>query len=489
MAVTAIGEVSVDRTEYSRYWRWGQEGDQGVIRVTATGIVRDNPNDPLVFQIIAVNTGRVVAERSLTTAGSEVTTGFDLETDCKDADGIYRAIHGRYYARVGPPSPDPLTPVGGVESRDFPVRLVAVSELKSKYLAGISLRDERRLVAGDTRIPGVTIVVAEGIQEGGYTLDYTPSPPNLVLHSTRGDLGGPPMLLVQGRDDLWNTEMDGYLTVQVDLAALPTTARTGFALLKPATLDDETIGGHVDAAVETWQALVGLSCPLEPWTVGTEASAAAVAKTNVGKWPRDQVVFDRVGVAPEPWDSPKVTSRGPVIQLPGRRVLKLHHLGGYYNQTNVLEFDTLTWLVVDQYNGNLSLVPSAGSIYPAALGLMRSWGTSLATAPWGVVSDHVDNFWHYSYTHGLGDLWRGHGAVVREGIARQASMMTLLLAGRAAQGVYASESVNRDGVSLSRQYTGGQMGVYSAEIGAHDAWIKDRASRVRKGLIGIQVQW
>lgn len=493
MTITAIGPVTVDRREYGRYARSTSQGDLGQIVVTAAGIV-GTVGDIMAYTVVHQATGRVVARALVPVSGDpEQSFTFDLET-CKDTWGIYRAIRGIYYARVAALTDPPyLEPDIYADSGTFHIRVVTAAELRDRWLFGVRLTDYNRLMADNTRIAGVVVTAATGVQEGGYPLRWRVADRSLAFGSDVGGIPayGPAEVGIpatgQHTYTLWNDSLDGYIDVAVDAPSLPVADADGYALLRPVALTDEDLGRHLDTAAERWQAIVSLSVPIEPWTVGTDLAQAAVLAMEANDPARAKLPFDRVGVSAEPWRDSK-SRRGPVVQFPGRRIRRLHFLAGFYNTSNVLDFDIGDWWTVDAYNGNAWFVPNLSARLPAGpllvpLGIGGAWyGGSM----WA--QNYVPNFWHFAFTHGLDDLRYGAGALLREAIAREALIPVYLLAGRAAQGVYASESFNRDGVGLQRNYGAGQLGVYSAEIAGHDAWVKANQSGIAKQIHGIIVQ-
>lgn len=491
MTVRAFSGVVTDRVEYSRYLRSSEVGDLGVVVVTAKGIDGD-PGDPLVFTLVNTDNGRVVARKVIEydpMIDDEETVAFDLEKDCLDEWKIFRAIRGRYVARVSDlPDPAYADPGVAAESAAWRIRIVSVQELRERWLFGVALRDERRLVADQTRIAGVRVTDSEGIQEGGYPLRYIAATGLLMIGS---DYGGIPSfgdgvdVRAGGEFTLWMDSSDAYAVVRVDAAALPTSGTAdGKALLRAARMTDATLGTHLDNATEAWQGVIGLTVPLEPWTIGTDIAVAVRQAKEAADPALARLPFDRTGVSPSPYDNPKIVTEGPFIDLPGRRVLRLHEIVGYYNTSPVLLLDTPDWWVVHPYNGTATIVPSFSARLPAApvlAGFAAIGGYPYA----GFVPRKVENFWHYSFTHGLADLHRGAGEMIREAIARTAIQPIMLSAGRGMQSAFASESFNRDGVSLSRNYTGGQLGLYSGEITAHSQWVKDNRFRIRRLIVGI----
>lgn len=501
MTLREVAAVTTDRQEYGRYARHTSQGDLGKIVVTGHGIDGD-PGDPLVFTLTNGRTGRVIARKVIAydpELDDEESVTFDLETDCLDEFSVYRAAHGVYFARVAElTSPTYTPPDVFTDSDPFAIRIVTSVELQDRWLFGVDLTDGRHLIADDTDIPGVTVTAAHGIQEGGYPLQYVASTKKLRLgQQIAGQVFyGPPATLEAGKTEyvVWSYTLDGWITVRAIWASLPSSGTTaGYALLRPASLASGALGlsgalgVHLDNAAEAWQSVVGLTVPLEPWTVGTDIMVAWYAAWQAEHPDLARIVFDRTGLSPENWNDPKTRSRGPVIQLPGRRILKLHRLNGFYNSSPVLTIDTDSWWVTDPYNGNVSIVPSISARLPAGPTL-TSFSTLFGTGfAWS--GSYVANFWQFAFTHGLKDLWLGAGVLIREAIARSALLPIYLQAGRAAQGIYASENFNRDGVSLSRQYTSGQMGLYSGEIAQHDAWVKANESRIKRQIVGIVAQW
>lgn len=499
MAITSFSGCKVDRAEYGRYARQTSQGDLGRIVVTGTGI-EGLPGDVVVYSLVNSVSGRVVARKTQpydSMMSDENSVTFDLETDCLDEFGLFRAIRGEYHARVAELTDPPYTdPEVYADSPTFRIRIVTAAELRDKFLFGVRLDDYTRLVGDSTGIAGVTVTGSTGVQEGGYPLRYKVGPQTLEFGSDLGGIPsyGPPVAVGEARigDEiaLWADAIDQYVFVSVDATRLPDHdidggIGGGLVLLRPAKIDDATIGRHLDSASETWQTVASLAVPLEPWTVGTTLAAANIAAKEARDPTRAKLPFDRVGVSAEPWRDAKAWTRGPHIELPGRRLLVLHFLGGFYNTSMVLDLETQDWWVMDEYNGNVDMVPNFAARLPAGPVLSPFVYPGLRG---GFLGDYVPNFWQYAFTHGLKDLRHGAGEVIREAIMREALLPIYMLGGRAAQSVYASESFNRDGVGLSRQYSAGQMGVYSSEIAMHDAWVKRTSNMVRKQLSGIIVQ-
>lgn len=474
MAITALSIPTVDREEYSRYERHTPEGDRGTIVATIGGTASDGA--VAYFALLNERNGRRVATKPGTFAANRATVTFDLEADCKDEDGIYRAVQGSYHVTVTDTDPrvTPLAWAFNSASRSFRIALVTATSFRQRYLGGIDL-EIRGLLSPEVRgITGVVGSLARSVEWGGYPLAW-----DHTAHTLRYNRG-PATVIDMGATtpkvyDLPNETLDGLIRVTIaDPAGLPVAdvapapQGPGYAWIDHATLDDDFLRSHLADATRLWGAYLD-PVSIEPKQVSTEQLADKYPYADDPTW------------SSEPWEQPKSITRGPEVRLGGQRVIKVHSLYGYYNTTLVLTIDA-TWRVADDYNGLVIFVPAANAKYPASTAALGIFGGLIGP---GYLADYVEDFWQFAFTFGMRDLHDGLGALIRAGIEHTAALNILGIAGRAWQGNLASESFSRDGLSLSKQYTSGQLGLYSDLLTMHQTWLTANQALIKHRVVGI----
>jgi hypothetical protein len=158
--------------------------------------------------------------------------------------------------------------------------------------------------------------------------------------------------------------------------------------------------------------------------------------------------------------------RWMTVRMPTNRLLKVHNLTGWFNATLALDI-TLDWIVWNELNGEVELVPSNGAVV--------TWQFyESAMLQFLFVYNHIPSFWHYWVTAGLPDL-HGVFAVVREAIAKKAALDLIAQAGLAYSAGTQSIRISRDSVMDDVKFEAGFPGAALHESYRH--WLfGDKAS-------------
>ncbi len=468
MAITSITAVAVDQAEYSRYYRTPIAAvDYGLITATVTGVT-GLVGDILYVALVSPRYG-VVATKAYSLATTAQVATFDLDIDCLDEDGIYRAAQGSYTV-VAANTAD----LAGVHkaSAPFLITVAHAEELKNVWLGTIPLNVEHTRSVTIEGITGVVGTTTREVQRGGYPITWDVSDRALSWD------GGPPYLVGLGvtspiKARLWNRTLDQTIDVAIDPTAVPASdVLNGYVFVDWGQIADTKLRADLSTAYA--YLITNLLVPLEPQYVCTPLLKA--------QYPYAVRIVD----APEFRRASGIT-QPTTIDLPIRRVLRLHEIGGWYGTgQSVVLSDTM--LTVDAFNGSVQITPGYVPFYPAPTPLTVTGGyLGLGGGYYG--NRNLPGFWQFAATWGLPNLRDDSAAgTVREGILRYAAVTALLVAGRAQTSLVASEAFNRDGASYSRNYTGGQYGLYSDMIQEHLQWFGENSLKMlRRRLIGIRV--
>lgn len=472
MTLSSIGPVAVPAGEWSRYYTSPATSVGGATCasvVPATAIVGGTLGDSVYAMLRNRATGRVVSTKTLVLAGASqsLTASFDLKTDCLDADGIFRAVQGEYEVIFADAATAPYL-LSNV-SNAFTIVLVGAGELRDLYLGNINLRDENLLRISVEGVTGVVGGTTREVQRGGYLLRWNVTDRTLEWGDyASGDYGPPLRVPLTGAAYFaraWNHTMDQTVDLTITPTALPGGDVNGYLYVDYYTLDDGFIANQIKYAYAYVNTMLGV--PIEPRLFATNLLLATT--------PYVESVTDA-----QPYRRPNVGGKPILIDLPLRRVLKLHSFGGYFRGSKTISLDPLS-LTLDEFNGyiHITLGVVAGTVAgPLAAGLIMGG--------LGGMVNSLGQFWQFAATAGLSHLNLDEdGRMVREAVMRVAQTNVLLQVGRAQAGTATSEVFNRDGSSYSRQFSQGQYGLYSDIIGWNVQWWQQDFMRLKKRIVGI----
>lgn len=469
MATTSL-VLRTDSDEYSRYW-----DPKRVItaHVHATGaadgtsvIVTLVREDGIPVAYGAVST------KTVTTTTQHVDVVFDLDKDCFDSDGFYRAKQSKYHIHAV--TQDNQT---AADSATFDIMVVCVDELKSLYLMGVDLLATNVVkprVQPQT-VTGVQIVDSSTTQfDGIFTLTYTNATTALAWDGGTAvtiDITKPVV-----RTSLVNARANAYVDILVTSENLPTTDKTESIIMDYAQITDDQIRAYLKQAYGAIQGQIYVK--LEPTTVNTETTGSLSYDGLFYDERAESLTYYRQDWFTK-WFTLKTTY--PYVQ-------KVHMLEAWFNATRAASIPVANWIVKNTVAGMLEFVPSSGAVLSFFFYGVPSFAFMTAYA-------HIPSFWHYKMTVGLPDLKNEDVRVrARQLVARRAAIDVLQLAGLASAPGLTGESTSRDGISQSRSYFQGVGGRYSALIAAHQQFLYGdgkgtvgEIARVRQRLIGLNM--
>jgi hypothetical protein len=461
--------------EYSRF-----EPDKEVITVSITPEGTGLTGEPIVVDLVKDRFSRdvVVASVTLTLDDPDsklYTVQFNIR-EILDFDAAPLVRRGRYIVRAT--STNNPNVIG--ESPRFLVSLVTVDRLKHDYLHGTDLRASDVLSVKDqpSLITGVTVTgVSRGHPMSWFPLTYTYSidtaPDPDVVTQFLSWCSGPMVKIEAGKTSytLRRGSTADYITVRVDIPALPTTTLTEELLIERAPLEDARLRTFLNQAI-SWVEQTQLHVFLEPTTVHTQIDPDQIV-FQAGSTIAEFQLFDidcRVDAV-----TYKRPSSGHWInfRMPYFPVIRFEELFGEVSNTRILDVD-LQWVETHEKGGFVELVPFNQEIAFNFIGLV--WVESLR----GPVP--IPNFWNFEARVGF----RKTPEVLLELIAKKAAIDGLTIAGQAFRGGISSQSVSRDGVSESVSYTASAIyGIYSASIEEYNKWIKATMKDLRHSFHGV----
>ncbi len=272
--------------------------------------------------------------------------------DALDTYGHNIARHGWYTVEATSSTND------SGASDVFYVALVTVNELKNLWCYGVPFdrAGANGLVLQPREILGVTVpTVPPQHPRGAYPLAFQPAasgqPATLAWN------GGPATAITQMQPAdyvLLNQTGQDYLRVYVVPALLPDQAVTETLIIDAQSMDDEYLRRLIDMA----QGFIeqAIFCFAEPTYVGTDPNTlAAGPETNVFTGWCDHTAI------PQSYYRPRDFMRWMAMVMPYNRILKVLNLTGYFNHTLTLQV-TLDWIVWNETNGEVELVPSNGAV-------------------------------------------------------------------------------------------------------------------------------
>lgn len=442
--------IFTDRTEYSKY-----HSNLSVITAT-TQITDPAPGATLNVSLFRLGGYGIVATKTLTlTESTTCTITFDLNKDSYDELGIYRAKQGDYVIQV-------TDEAGNItQSPTFAISIVPVWEIKNEWAKGVTFWDYEVLEprVQPQNITGVIISeVSENHGKGPFQLTYTAGSPNTLSWG-----GGQAVNINETLPQtilLMNAQQD-FIMVDVMPDQLPAQSATEILYIDNGRIKDATIIDQIRRAT-SWVEQRIIS-KLEPQIVDTDPGANGYA--------------DEVAI-PETYYRPRTYNKWLSFKLPYPNVLDLA-VTGYFNQ-NPSAVVPREWLVWDERTGICELVPST------AAQVIWSFYNGIFIIAYLFNYASIPGFWHYRATVGLRDL-QNERAIVREAIAKKATLELLNSAGSAYRAGYSSQATGRDGVSQSQSYTSSAMyGVYGGHFSSYKEWLETEIPKMRSRFCGLQ---
>jgi len=473
MAITA-GTVTTDATEYCRYY---PGMDVITVRIDVTGgsivageeyvfaILRESqPNWPEPYRPVMTKT--VVATQSDATF---MTASFHIGIDDVDSDGIARAISGSYNVRVSNAS----TMDSWNMSSLIRIVLVTVAEMKTDWCFGAPLRSIESLAPKfqPNSITGVTIdEISSDTIAGPKTLALTYVSPNAWTLSWDNGL---PVIIAPllKKQYLLMDEMDSsYILATVTATMLPQANVTERILVVQGEMTELSIARKIRNSVNLAESTMGF--PLEP----TLYTTMPIYPGMIREHNHQSDHWDRVA-RPSDYIVPSDGYLWPSFRMAYQWCIKIHKLYGFHSVDKIIEVEGDWWNnTTDRMSGYVTLVP--------ALASFARWTvfTHPMLAPF-YMHRNIQGFWQYDATFGLPDLKDPDRMVMREFIARHASISVLLEAQRGYQGGVGSQSTGRDGLSNSFSYNPG--GPYASTLAEHRQWLITESPRIKQKLGGL----
>ncbi len=425
--------VTVDQNEYSVSEHGSQIVTAYLTFPSATG------GDTFTVDLVREDGFGAISTVTVTLASgqTQATTSFDLR-DAKDTYGFVVARHGWYTVQATQGSTGITT-----SSETFYVGLVTVNELKNMWCYGVPFDSAgaNGLVVQPRVVTGVTIpTVPSQMPRGMHALAYQPATSSAPA-TLSWDSGTPVPITEPGPAyyALVNQTGQDYVRAQVVPGQLPLTAVNEPLIVDHLAMDDE----YLRRLIEMAQGFIeqAIWCFAEPTYVGTDPQTlAAGPETNVFTgW------CDHTGI-PQSYYRPRDFMRWMAMVMPYNRLLKVLNLTGYFNHTLTLQV-TLDWIVWNETNGEVELVPSNGAVV--------TWQFyESAMLQFLYIYNHIPSFWHYWVIAGLRHEHELH-APVRELIAKKAAYDAIALAGSAYSAGMQTRSTSRDGVTGNIGYQQG----------------------------------
>lgn len=446
-----VSAVIVNKSEYSRY-------DAQLSVITAVIIVETpDPGATLQVALFRLDGYGAVSQKEVTlTEAAQYQVSFDLKKDAMDSLNIYRAKEGDYVVQV-------IDQLGNiVNSNMFAVSIVPVKEIKETWAFGVTFHfyEIIRPIVQPQLITGVEVLeVSVGHYKGPFPLVYDP-----VEKTLSWDSG--PVVSVNGLFPqqlmLMDNRQQDFIMVDVYPLGLPsgTEPLKETLVLDNGRLHDRDIIRQVRAAGNWVQQQI--ITKLEPNIVDTD--------------PGDGFV-DEIGM-PETYYQPRQYNKWMSFKLPYPNLLDVS-VSGFFNQSQMASVPR-SWTVWNERTGIVEMVPSMS----AQINWTFYGGVFTLQYLYNYAS--IPSFWHYRITCGLRDLFNERN-VVREAIAKKATLELLNSAGSAYRAGYASQAASRDGVSESAGYTSSAMyGTYGGHFSNYIKWLDEEVPKIKKRFIGLQ---
>ncbi len=413
--------AQVDREEYNMYLP-GSE----IVYATIT------PTNAVAGETVTVEVVRLdgfgailTQTQTLTSGQGPFTLAFDLRT-ALDSYGHRTARHGSYNVEATS-STGPIA-----TSSTFYVSLVTTDELKYQWCHGVPFNQSAQtgVVQQPKLVTGVGVsFVPPQHKRGVFALVYTSG----VIPTLSWD-GGTAVNLVNpsvAMYTLLNANQSDYIQVKVRPTQLPTANQTEPLIVDALPMDDSYLRNLITMSQGYCENF--LTFYAEPTYVATDPNTLAQGpETNVYSGWADHTAI------PQSYYRPRDFMRWMSIVMPYNRVLKVLNLTGYFNATLTLDV-TLDWIVWNETNGEVELVPSNGAIV--------TWQFyESAMLQFLYIYNHIPSFWHFWMITGLRHDHELH-APLRELIAKKAAYDAIAQVGNAFAGGLASRQTSRDGAS------------------------------------------
>jgi hypothetical protein len=426
--------------------------------------VLPTPNTALADTVLLVlrrKGGPVIASQTLALAGDlpkGATTTFDL-TSIKDADGIPLAIRGDYQVDAYPTA-DADTATAPMATAAIRIALITAEEMRKGYCFGTPL------YASDMPMPkrqpqvvtGVTITrLSEDTRKGTYALSYD---------ATAGTLswGGGAAIPIGSDSELLPDQYGGYAEAQIDEFELPDNDAAEGIIVDKEGISDDFIRAEIDKAIADAENAT-LKVFLEPVKIATEPYFSEGGHDR--KMP--PVMFTRRDF--------NINGLAWRLDLPVHQLRKVDLLEGFLGNTRTLQIQSGA-LSAQAKSGEVHVLPydSEYSLLYTFFVQMRFWG----------IREYIADFWRYTGVAGLMDSDGLTPADVLKLVGYGAAITILTVGGQGYRGGFSSESISKDGVSVSKSYTASATyGIYSASINEFKEWIKTNTTRLRNQYRGL----
>lgn len=406
--------------------------NQGLQIVNAT-ITPTNAQDGEILTVEVVRMdgfGAVITQQvTLTANQGPFMLALDLRT-ALDTYGNRIARHGWYTVEAT----SSTGPVG--TSPQFYVALVPVAELRDQWCFGVPFNQSAMLgvVAQPQDLTGVTVTnVPPQHQRGIFNLVFTPAASSTPAVLSWG--GGNPVKLSNpgvATYALVDQYADGnYIQVRVVPQQLPTQSGSEALIVDALPMDDQKLRNLIEQSQAYCEQ--NMFYYAEPTYSATDPNTLANGPETAvfSGWADHKAI-------PVSYYRPRDFMRWMTIVFPTNRLLKVLNLTGYFNATLTLDV-TLDWIVWNEVNGEVELVPSNGAIV--------TWQFyESAMLQFLYIYNHIPSFWHFWYISGARHDLEFFPSI-RELIAKKAAYDAIAIAGNAFAGGAASFSTGRDGVS------------------------------------------
>ena len=343
--------MQTDRGEYSRYH------DSMRVVTAYLAFTGADAGDVVTANLVRMDGYGALAMLTQTitcTAGqASATVTFDLSQAVEQPSypspafaeiPVYRAVAGDYQVQATATSM-----AGTAASATFSVSIIPVDELRSQWIRGVPLQalDVIAPLFQPRAVTGVTIKrTSEGTTRGVHSLAYATGPPGTLAWD-----GGSAVPIPSTRGEVALVSADGqsYVVCEVAPFLLPGESATESIIIDGDSFDDDALRRYVHYA--TGELESSFYFFLEPRNSDTDP---ALNSTRFGYF------VDRAE-QPVTYKRPRDFSHWMSFQLQRRRILKVYHLDGWFNQSQAVSIGR-DWIVFDEVTGTLELVPDNGAI-------------------------------------------------------------------------------------------------------------------------------
>jgi len=386
---------------------------------------------------------------------------------------IFRGVMGAYQVQATATGMSTTS-----ASSTFYVTLVPPEELSEQWLAGVPLEslDIVNPVTQPQNITGVKIKkVSEGTVRDIHTLTFTV---NSGSPNTLSWDGGTPVNIPATRDTLYLVSLDqqSWIMVVVVPFLLPAVTMTETIIISGSQMTEQALQNYVLYAVNNLENQWFFN--VEPRNSDTDPALNSSTSNSQQALGSINKFFVERSEQAMTYYRPRDFSHWMSFQLPRRRILKVYHLDGWFNQSQAVSIGR-DWIVFDQITGTLELVPNNGAIIS-----WQFYGAAILQFFFNY--PEIPGFWHFGFASGLPSL-NGEYGIVREAIAKMASRNILAAAGFAFTGGAQSIAVSRNGVSDSRTYAGGAGGAFL--LREYSNWLDINVPKIGDRLAGINMQF